>query len=293
MLSALRVPARWSLVGGLGLALAACAGASRLSPPALGAVIALALVEAVHAPLPVSRVPHDGEPPPVYRFLASARRGPVIEFPLASSIAEQMEVEPQRVYWSTVHWQPLVNGYSGYAPPTYRELAGIFAAGPTPEALGVLTSWGVTTVVVHDDELSEAQRPLWGGTQGRLAQIYRDDATRVFALEGSAPPFARRRAALAGAQAVSPRARHSLPLAIEAGPLEAVPPPWIGWHTARATWRKNGEIFSRWARYDCTPTLPSTLKPNPLFVEGPPVPGAYRLELDALCLEIAGEVIVR
>jgi len=69
-LRALRVPARWALLGSLGLSLAASAGASRLPRRMFWPVVLLAVAEAWVSPFPTAPVPNAGEAPAVYRFLA-------------------------------------------------------------------------------------------------------------------------------------------------------------------------------------------------------------------------------
>jgi hypothetical protein len=57
------------------------------------------------------------------------------------------------MYYSTEHWQPLINGYSGTFPLSYNLRASVLRRpedhpGPALEALATA---GVTHVVVHDD----------------------------------------------------------------------------------------------------------------------------------------------
>jgi hypothetical protein len=50
---------------------------------------------------------------------------------------------------STAHWRPLLNGYSGYLPQSYRDRAPFFWYFPQPRALDRLKPEGVTHVMVH------------------------------------------------------------------------------------------------------------------------------------------------
>jgi hypothetical protein len=53
----------------------------------------------------------------------------------------------------TLHWQPLVNGYSGYRPPVSEMLAAVAASLPDPAAVDTLARLGVARwLVVHDAE---------------------------------------------------------------------------------------------------------------------------------------------
>jgi hypothetical protein len=55
------------------------------------------------------------------------------------------------VYWSTVHWQPLVNGYSGFVPGNYDSLWRILSGFPNDLAWRALVVRKVRYVIVHTD----------------------------------------------------------------------------------------------------------------------------------------------
>jgi hypothetical protein len=294
-LRALRVPARWALLGSLGLSLAAAAGLARLPRAVFWPVVAFAVAEAWVIPPLTVPLPNGGEAPPVYRFLAESS-GPLIELPLASSSAEGYRLEPPRVYWSTLHWRPIANGYSGYTPPPYRELVRLFEGESPAEALRFLGAWNLTTVVVHLDEMNDEKRATWDrppDVEG-IGEVYRDDRTRVFHLSLSPPPFAPAAATVRESRTLAPRVRQSLALAFEVGRRpQAVPAAAIGWSSGRARWTAEGRSAEeRWVRYFCPPAIPSRLSAQPLFVEPPPVAGRYRLELDARCFELSADVTV-
>jgi hypothetical protein len=189
-----------------------------------------------------------------------------------------------------------VNGYSGYTPAPYRELARLLDDGRSAEALALLAAWNVTTVVAHLDEMDEETRLAWEEPRGieGLREIFRDDGTRVFELSAAPLPFVRRPAKVGAELTLAPRVRQSLPLAFDAGPLPtAVPPAEIGWHSGRARWtRPAGATSAAWARYFCPPVIPSRLPSQPLFLEPPAVPGRYRLELEARCFYLDADVTI-
>ncbi len=295
-LRALRTPARWALAASFGLSLTAAAGASRLSPGIFWPIVLLSVAEACVKPLPTTPVPNGGRAPAVYQFLADSGRGPLIELPLGSSSADRFRLEPPRLYWSTLHWRPLANGYSGYTPAPYRELARLLPGGPRMESLRLLAAWDVTTLVVHLDQLDGTSRALWeasAATPG-LAEVFRDAETRVFRIDASPVPFVAPRATVQEPLMLAPSSRQSVSIVFGAGPDPmAVPPAEIGWHSGRARWTAGkGEPLSGWARYFCPPAIPSSLPPQPLFLEPPDGAGEYRLELDARCFELAAAVTV-
>jgi hypothetical protein len=54
------------------------------------------------------------------------------------------------VWFSTLHWKPIANGYSGYAPATYRELRRRLEEHPLDDAtIDHLIQLGVTHVAAH------------------------------------------------------------------------------------------------------------------------------------------------
>ena len=50
---------------------------------------------------------------------------------------------------STAHWRPLMNGYSGYMPESYRNVAWAFWYFPEDRAINAMREAGVTHVTVH------------------------------------------------------------------------------------------------------------------------------------------------
>jgi hypothetical protein len=60
---------------------------------------------------------------------------------------------------ATRHRHPIVNGYSGFAPPGFDAIAEALRAFPAPEALEMLHQLNVTHVVVHRTGGMEARRP--------------------------------------------------------------------------------------------------------------------------------------
>jgi hypothetical protein len=137
----LRVPARFAMVAVLFLSWAAAYGvrdlvgrSGRFATAVAGIVASLWMVDAWSAPFPVNlpmasdvagiasparRVPLGSHPPPLARRLRSLPPDSVIAaFPFG---VQAWDI--RHVYESTMHWQRLVNGFSGYAPPWYDELA--------------------------------------------------------------------------------------------------------------------------------------------------------------------------
>ena len=95
------------------------------------------------------------------------------------------------MYYSTLHWKPIANGFSGFIPPSYDRLAGRLQSFlPDAEAVDFLAHSGITHVVVHADRLGGQWRRLqdpagfirrWEGEMGpRIALVHAADPDRVY-----------------------------------------------------------------------------------------------------------------
>jgi hypothetical protein len=89
------------------------------------------------------------QPPEVYQWLASQPRSVVAEVPF--SRADKLDTIPDGLYMfnSTWHWQPIVNGYSGFYPKTFIELAENTKSFPDDASIAYLKHRGVDLLVIH------------------------------------------------------------------------------------------------------------------------------------------------
>ena len=198
----LRVPARFAMLVMLFLSIAAGLGAAAIERRfRRGGVIAVALgalavAEAFAAPIvingtvaegryatPPARVYTGDQVPGAYRFLKSlpAPGTVVVEFPLG-----EWAYELRYVFYSTAHWHPLLNGYSGHFPLSYNMNA-THLRHPLdyPDASWeTLRRSGATHAVVHgsyyrDDEGERIGKWL---VQKGARLVAEFDGDRVFAL---------------------------------------------------------------------------------------------------------------
>lgn len=158
LVSMLRVPARFAAIGLCALGVLAAMGTASLLERlrsdrtrglVLAAIGAAMLTEYSTA---VRLEPVRLEPAPVYRWLARQPRGAVIELPVAPAGALPGN-GPERQYYSTFHWQPLLNGYSGYYPLTNLALREHLRVFPRGGWIDLLLERGARYVVVHEREL--------------------------------------------------------------------------------------------------------------------------------------------
>ena len=155
---ALRVPARMGLMVGFSLAILAGYGvariAGRLRPgwarrAVVGALGALMLVEYASKPIQLWKAPLS--PPPAYADIVRDRgdspTAVLFEYPIG------LIEDAAYSYYSTFHWQWLVNGYSGFFPPSYRRLASAMPDFPDEPSMDAIRSHGVRYLVIHGEYL--------------------------------------------------------------------------------------------------------------------------------------------
>ena len=150
---ALRAPARFSMLVGMTLAVLSGYGAARIltrwpraRPALVAAMIAPILLESIpHITLePVWR-----EPPAIYAALAGqSPPGVLAEFPTPVSTG-MIGSDTRYLYFSTFHWQTLVNGYSGYVPASYTEFLDRTGDFPSAASLSYLRRRGVQYITWH------------------------------------------------------------------------------------------------------------------------------------------------
>jgi 4-amino-4-deoxy-L-arabinose transferase-like glycosyltransferase len=150
----LRAPSRFGLlivfVLALFSAIAMAAMIRRLGRNAgllAGVVGAAAILELNVVPFPWERaLPVSTN----YTLLAGMPRGSVAEFPFyGERVAYPLHA--QYMVLSTSHWMPLVNGYSDYIPPDFRETAFVLDSFPSNDTFAVLQKHRVRYIGIHWD----------------------------------------------------------------------------------------------------------------------------------------------
>ena len=163
-----RVPARYGMIVSLGLAALAATGLAaigRRRQQYAGAIAGVLIVlEAVAVPIPINQNSTEySQPglaplppsaatgdnaPAVYRFIAQLPPSSVVvELPLG-----EQKFDVRYMFYSTLHWKRLVNGYSGGAPLGYeflREAVNDVAARPDRAWKAIVDSTA-THAVVHE-----------------------------------------------------------------------------------------------------------------------------------------------
>jgi hypothetical protein len=188
----LRVPARLAMLGALMLSVLAGFGADvvarrRGGIAALTVACGVFLLEATHVPFtvngmapvrdlvtPEARIYPAAQAPAVYQEMARQPEGNVlVELPLG-----QPDYDLRAMYYSTVHWKPIVNGYSGFFPPHYGLLTTALSEIPrhADVSLEALRGSGATHAIVHEGAYREGEGEATTAVlrEGGAREIFRD-----------------------------------------------------------------------------------------------------------------------
>ena len=155
---ALRIPARMGLFVGFSLAVLAGYGIARVATLVQSAnarraafVTAAVLMLVEYASRPIDLATIRTGAPEVYTDIVRDRgdspTAALFEFPASS------QDDPTYLYYSTFHWQSLVNGYSGFFPPSYVRLMDALQTFPDDSSIGALRARGTRYLVVHGERL--------------------------------------------------------------------------------------------------------------------------------------------
>ncbi len=156
--SNIRATGRAGIFVAFALALLAGQGLQSLKHSALASMLALAafMVEARIAPIPApswTNVIDSSQPAPrVYPWLKEQPKGTIVaELPArpAGDFGRPAFHDSIYMVWSTIHWQPLVNGFAGAETPLVQRFRATASSFPEAEALDVLKEAGAKYVVIH------------------------------------------------------------------------------------------------------------------------------------------------
>jgi hypothetical protein len=194
--SGLRVPARFAILVFLAMSLLAAGALAHLARrgPRLVSLLALLPLAELHR-TPNRFVEAPAAPSPADRFLAGAAPpdAPVAHLPMP---LERGSIGENAVYMlsSTIHFRPLVNGHSGFAPPSFYQAARALLSFPDEASLDLLASRGVAFVVLHKDRYLKARAAELAGKtalETRLDPVFDSDGETVYRLAARSSPAVR------------------------------------------------------------------------------------------------------
>jgi hypothetical protein len=141
-----------AMVVGLALAILAGYGVARISShlrsrrdAALACVFLLLLAFAEYRSVLVLKDIW-AAPPPAFAALPPDRTTVLLHLPL---VIPDVALEPFYMYFSTFRWDKLVNGYSGFSPPSYMRLLDLMRTFPDDSAFEELRARDVEFIIVH------------------------------------------------------------------------------------------------------------------------------------------------
>jgi len=155
-LHGLRAPARFSVAALCALAVVAGFGVDYLQRSfstvrARGWVSAVTVIlialECGSAPMQLIDVPT--QVPEVYRVVEGLGRAGIIEFPMAEA-GRLPGYDPMYAFFSISHWDPLVNGYSGYMSERYFDTLRLMLTFPDDASIVHLRGLDVRYILVHE-----------------------------------------------------------------------------------------------------------------------------------------------
>jgi hypothetical protein len=197
-LSGMRVPARFYFFASLSLAHFAGRGAesclARLRDERARALFAglfflILAGELTCRPLDWAPVPREEDFPPVYSWLAAQRDvRALIELPITQDTQETWPM-----YYSTRHWKPIANGFSGYEAASHADLAESVGYLPDEHGFAKLRHYDISHLLIRAKS-SRRVRLLgrWEaefGPQGKgwVERVYTGPAILVYRLREPAP----------------------------------------------------------------------------------------------------------
>ena len=189
----LRAPARFGVLVLLSVAVLASIGAARLyrrwphlAPFVSVALTLVCLAEYWSSPMGVRH--YDPRPGEAYAWLAANPPGTVVlELPAPTGQTLWLR-EPEYQLRSINHWQPLVNGYSAYAPGPYVRLINELPDFPERHVIVSLREIGVRYILVHREYFSaedfdRLMQKVEASSRVRPLRVFGDGDNRVVVLE--------------------------------------------------------------------------------------------------------------
>jgi hypothetical protein len=190
-----RAPSRWGVTISVAMPVLAAVGLRgvlAVFPPrprarrlALAALLLLLLVDLPwRGPLPARPVWWDAaREEALYTAVRELPPGPVLELPWPVDPLVSIGHDSRYLLASTLHWKPILNGFTAYAPPSFDFLRRLARRLPEADALARLVrATGLRWVVVHFDPRSADLRNAWQEAEaaGRVRLVRADDRAAVY-----------------------------------------------------------------------------------------------------------------
>jgi hypothetical protein len=152
----IRAPARYAILVLMSIAVLAALGAStwragRSRPGVLVTAGLFTVVLLEYASMPIVAIKTVVEPPQIARWLADKPKGSVtVMLPM-----HHLKYDPFFAFLSIYHWQPILNGYSSFAPRDYRSTVAALSTFPDASSVQRLRERKVSYVVLSAKDYGE------------------------------------------------------------------------------------------------------------------------------------------
>ncbi|MBY0274325.1 hypothetical protein K2Z84_03215 [Candidatus Binatia bacterium] len=156
--------------------------------------LVLALARPPHPPLPTVPVDVAGPDRAVHRWLREQPGGgAVLELPVTNSVLDggTLQWTGRAMLGSTLHWKPLLNGYSGHPPHSLKPIMTLAQRLPDAGALDLLCDLtGLTWIVVHLSVMPDEER-RWTTPEALavVEPVARFGSDAVYRLRRPCPPL--------------------------------------------------------------------------------------------------------
>lgn len=144
------------------------------------------LIVAEYNPMRFVPVPQVSTFPPVYNFIRNrAPNAAIVEMPIYNwSMAPYSSQELMRVYYSSIHAMPMLNGASGFSPPPWQKMVtNLLRTFPSEGSIKQMKKLGIEYIIVHSDEYDRLYKDAYAvsGTRikngtGILLQLRRNNS---------------------------------------------------------------------------------------------------------------------
>ena len=164
-LHGLRAPARFAIAALCALAVVAGFGVdylqrwfSSVRAREWVAAVALILIVLECGSAPMQLIDAPTRAPEVYRVVGSLGRAVIVEFPMAEP-AWLPGYDPMYAFFSISHWNPLINGYSGYVSARYLDTLRRMLTFPDDASIVHLRGLDVRYILVHESFYKASSLP--------------------------------------------------------------------------------------------------------------------------------------
>lgn len=148
--SGFRTPSRWLLLAFFALSLVFAQTFKHHLSKRLSALLILIILLQVNFPIRYFQVPSRTEFPPEQIWLSqNYKNAPIIHFPMYGWFnGNKIGIETLRMYYSTMHFHPMFNGFSGFSPKSWEQnVQWLQKEFPSENSLTFIKSQGVKLIL--------------------------------------------------------------------------------------------------------------------------------------------------